>query len=59
MTKEKGPVYQVKFKKIKKVDAIMYAIEIMSLIANHPHVETVAFTWKDTKNTRQETGNTQ
>lgn len=59
MSKIKEPVYSVKLKKLKKVDAMIEAIEIMSMIANRPNVEKVAFEWTDNKNTRQETGNTQ
>ena len=51
--------YHVKLKKGKSVDKYHDAAVIMSIITNHPHVETVTVTYQDIKNTRLSTGNTQ
>lgn len=48
--------YQVKLKEREDADTLLDAVQIMSLIANHPGVEVVTLIRDSNKNTRLTTG---
>lgn len=48
--------YQVKLKEREDADTLLDAVQIMSLIANHPGVEVVTLIRDANKNTRLTTG---
>lgn len=48
--------YQVKLKEREDADTLLDAVQIMSLIANHPGVEVVTLKRDANKNTRLTTG---